>query len=297
MFFLPRKDLHGLTALSISVTPPVLPLSLPGHSIAQTQWLWCFHASCAWGVFDLQSFVYAIAMLLSQEGQGRIQGVHNSVCLCNLTMNELLSRWAFIQSMALIPICLGISPALPKQSSYFPACLLQLHRIWSCHHVPAFLCFVGCERNRSACLAVLQVGQLSQPREPRAPTGQAGLCRLPAVSLTLCCGVTMLCHCTAHILQNCSTQWGTQHITYQLLHFLITTAFFGLEGFLGVDCQITAESCDLWYQAEGVWGFTTWLLYSMVPANASPRVFWILQATLHCCAFGNTWIKSTGVSK
>lgn len=282
MFFLPRKDLHGLTALSISVTPPVLPLNLPGHSIAQTQWLWCFHASCAWGVFDLQIFVYAIAMLLSQEGQGRIQGVHNSVCLCNLTMNELLSRWAFIQSMALIPICLGISPALPKQSSYFPACLLQLHRIWSCHHVPSLPLLCGLWE-KPVCLSCCAAGWPPQPAT-RAPCSHwAGRTLQTACSVT---NTLLWCHHAVPL-----------HITYQLLHSLIMTAFFGLEGFLGVDCQITAESCDLWYQAEGVWGFTTWLLYSMVPANASPRVFWILQATLHCCAFGNTWIKSTGVSK
>lgn len=198
MFFLPRKDLHGLTALSISVTPPVLPLSLPGHSIAQTQWLWCFHASCAWGVFDLQSFVYAIAMLLSQEGQGRIQGVHNSVCLCNLTMNELLSRWAFIQSMALIPICLGISPALPKQSSYFPAYLLQLHRIWSCQHVPSLPLLCGLWE-KPVCLSCCAAGWPAQPATGAPCSHWAGRTLQTACSVTntlLWCHHAVPLHCT-----------------------------------------------------------------------------------------------------
>lgn len=38
--------------------------------------------------------------------------------------------------LALIPIGPATSPALQEQSSWFPACLLYLHRIWSSHHVP-----------------------------------------------------------------------------------------------------------------------------------------------------------------
>lgn len=95
---------------------------------------------------------------------------------------------------------------------------------------PSFVCFVGCERNRSASLAVLQAGQLGQPQGSCVPTEQAGLCRVPAVSLILCCHFTMSCHCAAHILQNCSTQGGTQHLTYQIFPSLITAAFLGMEG-------------------------------------------------------------------
>lgn len=195
MFSLPRKDLHGLTALRIfvPVTEPAWTLS----SIAQTHWLWFFHASCVWSAFDLQNFVYAITTAAQSRGSGQNSG-NLQFCLFMQPnqIDELLSTRdpAFVQGDGSDPHTPSDTPSSP--GAKFPACLLYLHRIWSCHRAPSHPLFVGCDRNQSACFAVLQVGQLSQPQEPCVPTGQAGLC----------CSVTTLCHCTAHILQSCSTQ-------------------------------------------------------------------------------------------
>lgn len=257
MVCLPSKDLHGLTALRNSVAPPVLPLSLPGHSTAQTHWLWCSHASCLWSALDLQNFIYALTMLLSQEGQGRIQGIHNSVCSCKLIKckNELLSTWdpASLQCDGSdphmpcnIPSSPGTKLLVPCMSSVSPYDL----ELSPCPQ-PSFVCFVGCERNRSASLAVLQAGQLGQPQGSCVPTEQAGLCRVPAVPLILCCHFTMSCHCAAHILQNCSTQRGTQHTTYQLFPSLITAAFLGMEGVSW--CWLPNYGRKLWLVAAALW--------------------------------------------
>lgn len=252
MFSSPRKYLHGLTALRISIpaTEPVWTLS----SIAQTHWLWFFHANCVWSAFDLQNFVYAITTAAQSRGSGQNSG-NSQFCLLMQPnqIDELLSTQdpAFVQ-------CDGSDPHTPSDTpsspgAKFPACLLYLHRIWSCHQAPKHPLLVGCERNQSACFAVLQVGQLSQPQEPCVPTGQAGLCCSVTKTLLQCHRVVPL-HCTHSTELPYSMRNPAHHPP--AFPFPHCAPFFELEGFLGVDCQIAAESCDLcslgvlWRQRE-----------------------------------------------
>lgn len=245
-----RKDLHGLTALRSSLAPPVLPLSLPGDITAQILWLWSFHASCLWSGFDLPNFACTIIMLHSWEGQGRIQGIHkvnsNSVHICKLIkcMNELLSIWNLASLY-----CYSSVPFMPCNIPSFPVAMLPVPSMsaippWylelSPCPQPSFVCFVGCERNWSAALALLQIVQFGQPRESCILTQQLEFCRLHAVwlnrwakldMLLLCCHFIIALHCIAlHIFCKSSVR-NEEHSTLPTSFFLpLLTAAFFLDG-------------------------------------------------------------------
>ena len=103
--------------------------------------------------------------------------------------------------MGLFPIHPATSPAF--QCTQFPPC------IW--HHIPSYLelspcpqpsfvCFLGCERNWAAALAVLPMAQLGQPRQSRILTEQLEFCRLRAAWLID--GPSWTCYFSAVILSS-----------------------------------------------------------------------------------------------
>lgn len=224
------------------------------------------------------------------RGSGQNSG-NPQFCLCNLIkcMNELLSTRdpAFVQLMALILIGSATSPVLPEQSSYFPACPLHLHRTWSCHHVPSLPLLAV----RETILLVLLCCRLVSSASHRAGRTLHAACSVTN-GLLLCHHVVPL-HCTysAELLYSMGNP--AHHLPgLSFPHYCCF--FWGWRGFLVLIAKLQqkAVTCGISsLEAKGVWGFTTWLLYCIIPANTSPCVFWILQATLHWHGFGNTWIK------
>lgn len=267
MISLPRKDLHGLTGLRISVSPATEPAWMQHCSDPLALVFPCqLCLECIWPAELCLCHNHAA----QSGGSGQNPG---SPPFCLFRQPKQMHEWAFI----------NMRPCLcPAGWLWSPYAQQHIQLSWSrapgSLHIfctstafgvvtmsPTFLCFVGCERN-----PVLLCSRLAaQPAE------QAGLCRLPAVSLTLCCPashhvVSLPWTNSAEML--CSVRNPAHHIP--AFPFPPYSCFFGMEGFLGVNCQITAESCDLWHgslEAKGVWGVAAQLLYCIIPAN--PPVF------------------------
>lgn len=244
MISLPRKDLHGLTGLRISVSPATEPA-------------WMQHCS------DPLALVFPCQLCLECIWPAELCLCHNHAAQSggsgqnpgspplgnpNKCMNELLSTWdpAFVQQD-------GSDPHMPSNISSYPGAELLVpctssvppqHLELSPCPQPSFVLWVVRE-TLSCCAAGWQLSQLS-----RQDSADCLQCHWHSAVLP----VTTLCHCPEQTLPRCSAQWGTQHITYQLFPSLLTAVFLGWKGFLVsiAKLQQKAVTCGtaLWRQRE-----------------------------------------------
>lgn len=167
---------------------------------------------------------------------------------------------------------------------------------------PAFLCLLCGLRKEPVCISCCAAGWPARPATGVLCSHWAGrtlqsACSVTNTLLSFHHVVSLRCTYSAELLY--SVRNPAHHLPdFSFPHY---SCFFGDGGgFLVLIAKlwqkaVTCGSSSL--EAKGVWGFSIWLVYWIIPANASPPVFQILQATVHYHGFGNTWIKTMGVSK